>query len=78
MCYGNLMQTIAQIRGITSEQVEGSARIAAMFRNVNLLTSEIGQTTSQNVTMSHQIVEAVDYIRKLVHRTTLEQEKRRS
>ncbi|MDY0091808.1 MAG: methyl-accepting chemotaxis protein [Candidatus Vecturithrix sp.] len=70
-----LMQTIAQIRGITSEQVEGSARIAAMAQNLNLLTSEIGQTTSQNVTMSHQIVEAVDYIRKLVHRTTLGTEK---
>ena len=70
-----LMQTIAQIRGITSEQAEGSARIAAMVENLNLLTSEIGQATSQNVTMSHQIVEAVEYIRKLVHRTTLGTEK---
>lgn len=70
-----LMQTIAQIRGITTEQAEGSAKIAAVAQNLDQLTSEIGQATTQNVATAHQIVEAVEYIRKLVHRTTLGTEK---
>lgn len=70
-----LMQAIAQIRGITSEQAEGSARIAEMAHNLDQITQEIGQATSQHVTTANQIVEAVDYIRKLVQRTTLGTEK---
>lgn len=70
-----LMQAIAQIRGISSEQAEGNAKIAAVARNLDQLTSEIGQATSQNVATAHQIVGAVEYIRKLVHRTTLGTEK---
>ncbi len=65
-----LMQAIAQIRGITSEQAEGSARIAEMARNLDQITQEIGQATSHHITTANQIIEAVNYIRKLVQRTT--------
>ena len=70
-----LMHAIAQIRGITSEQAEGSARMAAMAQNLEQLTQEIGQATDLHVTTANQIVEAVNYIRKLVLRTTLGTEK---
>jgi methyl-accepting chemotaxis protein len=65
-----LIDTIAQIRGITSEQAEGSARIAAMAQNLDQITREIRQATSQHVTTADQIIDAVNYIRKLVQRTT--------
>ncbi len=70
-----LMQTIAQIRGITSEQVEGSAQIAKMAKDIDRITQEIGQATSQHVATATQIIDAVNYIRKLVQRTTLGTEK---
>lgn len=70
-----LMETIAQIRGISSEQAEGNARIAAMTENLQRITQEIGQATTQHVATSNQIIAAVDGIRKLVHRMTLNTEK---
>ena len=70
-----LIQTTAQIRGITSEQAEGSARLAEMAENLNRITREISQATSQHVTTASQIIAAVNYIRKLVQRTTLGTEK---
>lgn len=70
-----LSQTISQIRGITSEQAEGSARIAEVAGNIDRITREIGQATEQHMTTAGQIVDAVNYIRKVVHRTTLGTEK---
>jgi methyl-accepting chemotaxis protein/ABC-type sugar transport system substrate-binding protein len=70
-----LMQAIAQIRGITSEQAEGSARIVATARNLDQITQEISQATTHHVTTANQIIDAVQYIRKLVQRTTLGTEK---
>jgi ribose transport system substrate-binding protein len=69
------MQAIAQIRGITSEQAEGSARIVATARNLDQITQEISQATTHHVTTANQIIDAVQYIRKLVQRTTLGTEK---
>lgn len=65
-----LMQAIAQIRGITSEQVEGSTRIAALAQNLEHITRDIEQATNQHVTTAYQIVKAVDNIHRLIERTT--------
>jgi methyl-accepting chemotaxis protein/ABC-type sugar transport system substrate-binding protein len=70
-----LMQTFAQIRGITTEQAEGNARMAAMAHNLDQITQEIGQATDQSKQSADQIVTAVQSIRKLVQRTTLGTEK---
>jgi len=66
-----LMETVAQIRGITSKQAEGSAQIAATAQNIDRITREISQANTQHVTTANQIIGAVNYIRKLVKRTTL-------
>lgn len=71
----HLSQTIGQIRGITSEQAEGSARLAVMADNINRVIQEIEQATDQYTTTAAQIIEAVNYIHKLVHRTTIGTEK---
>ena len=70
-----LMQAIAQIRGITSEQVEGNARIAEMAQNLGHLTTEITQATTQHVTTANQIMAAMSYLQQLVRRTTMGTEK---
>ncbi len=70
-----LMQTIAKIRGITSEQADGSARIAAVSQTLDQLMHEIRHVTHQHTSTANQIVEAVDYIQKLVQRTNSGAEK---
>jgi methyl-accepting chemotaxis protein/DNA-binding LacI/PurR family transcriptional regulator len=70
-----LSQTVAQVQGITSEQAEGSARIAAVVGNIDRIARDIAQTAQQHLTTAEQTIDAMNYIRKLVQRMTLGTEK---
>lgn len=70
-----LIQTLSQIRGISSKQAERSVRIAEVAHNFDQITQKIGEAMSHHVTTAHQTVEAIDNIHKLVQRITSGTEK---
>ncbi len=70
-----LLQILENIRGIATEQAEEDVRITKNVEQLNLLTKGLGQATEQHVDAGRQVVEAAEYVQKLIQRTSLGIEK---